>query len=389
MKKTPKLINFGRDRSFVSLFYVILSFLVASISAGINVVVFPAILIENNIGTFLTSLAVTSEMIFSLIAALLVFKIILKFGATRAVILTTLIYASITYFIFYYQNYLLWLILQSTIGICWLFLYIIRQAWINNLVSDRNRSIIVALISSIFCTGFVAGSSIVKIFGALNHTCLVISTAFIILAGILLLLTRGSFPETLDSDHVNIKMLIEKAPNESLARFLLDFQAGCVIFLGVLFGTKIGLKAEDAGLLIAAFMASGILDLYAGVLAKYYDRTKLIAYAFFGCFLSFGTAIFFYQDFYILMACFFCFGLACAMIMVATLTNVNDKFDKSQLVAANATFQAIGSLGTIIGCLVGGILMQIFGFYGFFATILFAIVSYLVYFGYRSCHPEA
>ncbi len=383
MKKVSKLVTFGQDRNFISLFYIILSFLIASVSVGINVVVFPAILIDNDINAFLIGVTATSEMIFGFLAAVLVSRIIYRFGAIPTVIFITLAYSTIIYFIFFYQNYLLWLVLQSMTGVFWLFLYIIRQAWINNLVSGNNRSIVVALISSIFCSGFIAGSSLVKIFGALNHTCLIISSILIFISGMMLVLIKNTFPKSIDSaDHVKFKTIFKKLPNDAIARFLLDFQVGCLIFLGVLFGSQVGFSAENSGLLIAAFMASGVFDLYAGFLAKYYDRAKLIIFAFIGCLITLSLSIIFYQDFYVLMLLFFCFGLGCAMIMVTTLTNVNDAFDKSQLVAANATFQAIGSLGTIVGCLIGGTLMFLFDFYGFFATILMSIVTYLVYFGF-------
>lgn len=380
MKNNSKLINFGRDRNVVSLFYVILSFLIASVSVGINVVVMPAILIDNNINSFLIGLTVTSETIFGFFAAIMISRIILKFGAMRSVAFMTISYTIVTYYIFYYQNYLVWLILQSLVGIFWVFLYVVRQAWINSLVSDKNRSIIIALITTIFCLGFVVGSLLVKVFGALSHICLIISSILIFVSGMMLILIRDTFPQSFDSGHVKFKEMMKKLPDESLARFLLDFQAGCLIFLGVVFGMKAGFSAENSGLLIAAFMASGVFDLYAGLLAKYYDRTKLIIYAFWGCLISVAISIFFYQDFYILLACFFCFGMSCALIMVATLTNLNSSFSKSQLVAANATFQAIGSLGTVIGCLVGGIMIQLFDLYGFFITILLSVSTYIIYF---------
>ncbi|HLD77278.1 MAG TPA: hypothetical protein VI861_04015, partial [Rickettsiales bacterium] len=52
-------------------------------------------------------------------------------------------------------------------------------------------------------------------------------------------------------------------------------------------------------------------------------------------------------------------------------------FEKSRLVAANATFQAIGSSGAVLGCLLGGIFIQFFDFYGFFIIIISINLFYL------------
>ncbi len=375
-----RLINFGQDRSIVGLIYVILSLLIASFAVGINVIVFPAILIDNNISALFIGLASANEIIFGFFATIYISRIFAKHGVVKSAVFVTIIYSLILYFIFYYKNYFLWLIYESIIGVCWISLFVVRQAWINHLIADKNRSIVLALTASIFCLGFMAGSAMVKIFGALNHICLIVSSILTLASGLLMLLVHDTSPKNVDSDHIKLKEFAAKLPNETLARFLLDFQAGCVILLGVVFGTKINLSVENSGLLIAAFMASGIFDLYAGVLTKLYDRRKLIIYGFLGCLLTMGIATILYREFYALIACFFLFGMSCAMIMVATLTSVNDKFNKSKLIAANATFQAVGSLGCVFGCLVGAIMIEIFGFYGFYATIFLAILTYLAYF---------
>ena len=107
MKNAAKLISFGRDRNFVGLFYVILSFLIASISVGINIVIFPALLIENDISAFFIGLAATVETVFGFIGAIFISRIVRKFGAIKSVTFITICYSLIIYFLFYYQNYLL------------------------------------------------------------------------------------------------------------------------------------------------------------------------------------------------------------------------------------------------------------------------------------------
>lgn len=374
------LIRPGRDRNIVSILYLFLSFLIAAISGGINVVVFPAILMNNDIEPALIGLASANELIFGFIAAIFLAKFVLRFGLLFSCFITTIFYSSIIFLIFYYQNYILWLVFEAIIGVCWISLYVIRQAWVNNIIMNKNRSIILALISSLFCFGFLFGSFLVKFLGALNHYSLITSSVLILISGFLLLLIKDSAPKKLDSEHIKFFEFFKRLPDESMARFLLDFQGGCLVCLGVLFGVKAGFTAENSGLLVAAYMASGIFDLYAGVLVKHFDSRKMIFYGFLGCLITISMAMIFYINYPLLLAAFFFFGISCALIFISSITNINNHFAKEKLIAANATFQAFGSLGAVMGCFVGGIMIQIFGHFGFFLTILFATSCYISYY---------
>ncbi len=374
------LIRPDRDRNIVSLLYLFLSFLIAAIAGGINVVAFPAILMKHNVEPVLIGLASSNELVFGFIAAIFLAKFVLRFGLLFCCFVTTIVYSSVVFLMYFYQNYALWLIFEAVIGTCWILLYVIRQAWVNSLIADRNRSIILALISSLFCFGFLFGSFLVKFLGALNHYSLIISSILILISGFLLFLVNDTAPKKLDSDHIKCFEFFKKLPDESLARFLLDFQAGCLVCLGVLFGVKVGFTAENSGLLVAAYMASGIFDLYAGILVKHFDIRKMIFYGFLGCLVTISMAMIFYTNYVLLLASFFFFGISCALIFISSITNVNNFYPKEKLVAANATFQAFGSLGAVMGCFVGGLMIQIFGYFGFFLTILFATSCYLSYY---------
>ncbi len=375
-----KSINFGNDRNLMALIYLLFSIFIGSIAVGINIVTFPAILIHNQISSLLIGFSSTNEIIFGVISTFFINKLVARFSATRTAIAISFIYFALILTIFFYQNFYVWLLLAGLCGSCWLSLFVIRQSWINHLISDKNRSVILALTTTIFCSGFVVGSFIVKHFGALNYKSFIASACLILLSILMLALIKNTQPTKIDSQRIGFRKFFNQFPNESLARFLLDLQTGCVVCLGVVFGTKIGLSVENAGFLIGAFMASGLFDLYAGFLVRDFNRQKLILLGFIGCFVTTISCYFFYENYTALLISFFLFGSSCALIIVATLTIINEASDKSRLIAANATFQAIGSIGSICGCLLGGIFIQIFDFYGFFIIILLTNLIYFIYY---------
>jgi MFS family permease len=71
--------------------------------------------------------------------------------------------------------------------------------------------------------------------------------------------------------------------------------------------------------------------------------------------------------------------MSIACIYVSVYKVANENYPKEKLVAANATFQLIGSIGSICGALFGGVLIKIFGANGFPIAIILSCVFYLTF----------
>ncbi len=373
------MIKFTRDQNFIALFYLLFSILIASMSLGINIIAFPAILIKNNTSPFLIGIAAAVEVFSGIILSFFFSKIISRLTILKAAILFTTIYCASILSIFFYQNFYLWLFFCILNGSCFFALFVVRQAWINHLIQDKNRSVILALTTTIFCLGFIGGSFIVKYFGALNYASILLSSSLMAFSVLLLILIKKTRPRNIDSQRIGFYEFFKHNPRIALAKFLLDLQNFCLISFTVIFGIKIGLSAENAGLLIAAFMASGLCDLYAGFLVKKYNRYMMVKAGFIGCLATIIIAIFAYESYTALVILYFLFGASTASIFVATLTITNETFSKEKLIAANSTFQSIGAVGSLVGTLCGGLFIQIFDFYGFFIAIILANITYLAF----------
>jgi MFS family permease len=58
---------------------------------------------------------------------------------------------------------------------------------------------------------------------------------------------------------------------------------------------------------------------------------------------------------------------------------INEDYPAEELVSANSTFQLIGTLGSISGTLIGGVMIDIFGSQGFPIIICFGCLFYLTF----------
>ena len=86
------MIKFSRDQNFVTLFYLLFSIFIASISFGINIIAFPAILIKNDVSPFLVGIASAAEVLASIILSFFFSKIISRLTIVKAAMLFGLIY---------------------------------------------------------------------------------------------------------------------------------------------------------------------------------------------------------------------------------------------------------------------------------------------------------
>jgi len=373
------MTKLGRQQKFIALFYILSSIFIAAISYGINTTAFSATLIKHDISPFLIGIAASIELLAGVKISFILSKIVARIKILYAVIMFGTIYALSVALIFFYQNFYLWLFFCILNGACWFSLLVIRSAWINAIINDKNRSVILALTTTVFCGGFSFGSLIVKFLGTENYLSFLLSSALIAVSILALILIKNTIPEKIDSQRISFREFFKHNPRIALSRFLLDFQNSCIVCLTIVFGVKIGLTPENAGLLIAAFMSSGFCDLYAGFLVKKYNRYNMIYIGFIACLLMITLAIFLYKSFAALLLIYFLFGAGTALIFVAAMTIVNESFAQEKLIAANSTFQSIGSLGAVFGSVVGGLFMQLFSFYGFFITIILSEITYLAF----------
>ncbi len=376
------MIKFNRDQNFIALFYSLFSVFLASTSFGINSIAFPAVLVKNDIAPFMVGLASTTEVIAGVIIAIFLSRIIARFSIIKTTIFLGLLYTISILLIYFYQNFSLWLAFCIINGICFFALVVIRQVWINNLATTSNRSIILALITTTLCVGFICGSFVVKYFGALNYVCFALSSLSILVSAAIFLLIHKTKPREIDSQRIGIIEFFKHNPRIALAKLLIDLQMGCIVTLTVIFGNKIGISAENAGLLIGAFMASGMCDLYAGFMVQKYDRYKMIKTGFICCLISAVVMAIFSGSYNLLLLFFFLFGVSTAFVFVSSVTVTNESFSKEKLVAANATFQSLGSIGSLLGSFVGGVLIQIFDYWGFFISLIIANLVYLGFSGF-------
>ncbi|NBX52237.1 MAG: MFS transporter [Proteobacteria bacterium] len=359
--------------------FIYLSFFLFASAVGINLVTFPSILKQNNVNPSEIGLAFGAEILGIAIMSFYLSKFVAKFGLLKSVRIASILYSIITLVIYFYYSFLAWLILVFILGCGWLIFAITRVSWLNTFLKNDERGLGLGIFSALISAGVACGPLIVNISGANNYNSFIISALLVQCASICLNPLKKYNPPIISADRISLIKFYKKNPNSFYSRFFQDFISYIILGLSVVFGSSIGFSNETSGLLITAYMASGFFDIVVGLMLKKIPAKKLINIGYIGCLYCFLVISLYQKSLSFLMLFFFIFGLFIACIYVSVFKMMNEDYPENQLVPANSTFQLIGTLGSISGTIIGGLMINFFGPQGFPIAICFGCLFYLTF----------
>ena len=355
-----------------------LSIFLFAISASINAVVLPTILSVHGVSATSIGLAFSTDVFGGICMSFFLHNIVKKLGIMRALFFSALLYALVTAMIYFYQSFPLWLLFAFVMGNCFFAYNITRQAWMNILLESHRRSVALGIFSMVLASGLAVGPMVVRLIGAGNYNSILLSGFFTLLSFFALIPMKASSRVRVGSMRIPLLQFFKNNPRCFLARFFLDLQTYITFTLTVVFGTHIGFTFEQAGLFITAYMISGFVDVWVGFALKKINPYKMILLGYIGCLGCFALVWLFHESYIFLFAVFFFYGCFVAAIYVSVFHITNNDYKKHHLVAANSTFQMIGSIGSLCGSLLGGFLIDAIGADGFPIVIISACALYII-----------
>lgn len=371
--KNPSLF-FGLNHIFL----LLISILFLSTAMSINAVSLPLILFQNKIPLSLIGLTTASDILSGIFIIYLLHKLGKKIGILNSILLFGFIASSVILILPLYQNFLLWLLLSFALAMSIFSIITLRSAWINIVIKNKIRAMIIAASSTAVCIGFTIGPIIVKFVGASHYLVFILSSICILSSCLILLPIRQAEPKLIPHIRLKLVTFIKHNPRIILVRFLTDLQCGTIIFFTVIYGVQNNLSAENAGLLISIFSAVGVFDFLIGFIIKQSTYQRLVLWGFVGVFVVIIALPFAIKNYLLASLIYLILGWITSLISIACWYGANSGRRKNQLISINSSFQAIGLFGGFLGNLLTGIVMQSFGKNGFVMVIAIASLVYLL-----------
>ena len=388
----------------IGLIVNILSTLLAATSMGMLAVLVPVHLTSLEFSDSSIGTALSFESIASLVICLLIPNILRKIGLPIGLLLSTLMRVP-TVMLFPYASGLDVLIPAIFIHAAGCYsLLVLLQIWVNSIPFEKNKGLMIALYSTSISVGFALGPVIINYlsanaadYSAFSNSVLAVTTEFFgheprtesglqfvvaALISLLSIIPIVLFVPLVPRVSFSGKAKIFKTVLENKGAMFSICMAGVSQF-GVgafitIYGLKNGLSIADSALLLTSFMlGSLILEVPIAWLSDYFDRRYFIVWCSFACMICavcLPIAIYVPIQAWILV---FIWGGVIAGIYSVSLTMIGEKYDTDdEMIASNAGYSLMESIGGTFGIIIIGFSMQFLGTDGMPYTIMLASVLY-------------
>ncbi|MFO7278673.1 MAG: MFS transporter [Gammaproteobacteria bacterium] len=279
----------------------------------------------------------------------------LRTGMTLALLLVALVLPG-----FALTALWLWFPLRFLLGVGSEGVFVMSEAWVNQMSSERSRATTIAVYTAALSLGFALGPLVLSAVGAHDVTAYWIGAACAFVA-MLLILTPGIHAPGLDRDAepAGLKFVLRMAPVPLAAAALNGALETAGLTFMPIYAMRLGWTAAGANALIATLMIGAIvLQLPIGWLGDRYDRTKLVVVL--AGLATLGAAIWplLLKAVPLAYAVIFVWGGLFVGIYTLTTTAVGSRFSGGQLLGMYGGMSIAWGVGALLGPAVTGVLME-------------------------------
>jgi len=309
-----------------------------------------------------------------------------RFAPSRVMQLVTVMLAALFILAGWFPNVWFWFPLRFIIGAMTALLWISSEALINELAEERWRGRIIGFYASVGAAGFALGPLLLVLTGSEGMLPFFATSAMILLAAIpLFMVSHGRIGQSEDK-HQGLWKVFLLAPTIMLANVVYAASAESLLTFFPLFGMSLGLSQNTTlGLLTITGLGGMVLVMPISWLADHVDRMGLLATCVLVTMAGLVLMPWLIRIPVLAEVYVFVFGGIEGMIYALGVILVGQRFRGAMLAAATTMFTACWGAGTMLGPLVVGIGMDLYGadkmaiiIFSFFALFLpLPVISYL------------
>ena len=264
------------------------------------------------------------------------------------------------------DNYGLWLALRFVSGLGLGLHWVLTEAWLANIVTEKYRTRVMAIYATAISIGFAVGPIVIWLFGALSIIPFIIMGALLILAALPILRLKGHEPKDSQTRSASPLILIKKAPTVASACIVVGSVDLALISLLPAMITRTPEAAPILALIIVPAMAIGatILQYPIAIIADKHGLRKVgVMTVCAGLIFASLIPFFLGSVLLTLLFGFLAAGLVYGLYSIG-LAMLSRRFSGAEIVAANAGFVILFELSNLMGPWVAGFLLDINMRYG-------------------------
>jgi MFS family permease len=262
-----------------------------------------------------------------------------------------------------------WFVLRFLIGIATGVHWVVSEAWINSISTDRDRGLIMGIYATVLAGGFAVGPLILSLIDVEGWAPFILVAVALALSAAPLVFARGVAPAMPERPGHGLTVFFATAPVVMTGAVVGGVVDSSLFSLLPIYGLRIGFEQATSVLLLTLFMSGNLmLQVPLGWIA---DRTNRLA-IFFGCVgVALGGAVLLplmtpggVLPSVLLWPMLFLWGGTAFGIYTIGLSLLAEQFPREGLVGANTAFVMAYELGGLGGPIVAGGAMDVVGPHG-------------------------
>lgn len=261
-----------------------------------------------------------------------------------------------------FRDVMIWFPIRFLLGVTINIIFIISEAWINQLAMPRIRGRIIGIYNTIAAAGFVLGPLTLVVIGSQGWPPFLVGIAGILMALPVLVLARNHLPGFDGREDASVFSFLSLAPILLLAVGFTALFDQVVLSLLPIYGLQHGLTESTSSLALAVMIVGNVvLQIPIGWLADRVSRRFLMSVLAMATMIGSLLLTWLIEGSILLWPMLFVWGSVAFGTYTIALVELGDRFSGALLLAGNGAFAMMWGVGGILGLPVAGAAMDLIG----------------------------
>lgn len=354
---------------------------VVNLVYGLTLPLLSLVLDAQGISKTVIGLSIVAQASAGVVIAPFASRLIIRIGAARIMQLATIVAAITLVLLGIWQDVYAWFPLRFLLGATAAVLWSASETVINELADDNWRGRIIGIYGSAGAAGFALGPIVLLATGTKGLLPFVTTAGLIILASLPLFWLRNQADNDANKEHASLIRIFRLVPYIMLLNLTYAATIEAFIAFFPLFGIHLGLGETRSLSLLTTFALGGVfLQIPLGWLADHVRRHTLLLACIVLTLIGFALMPLFISKPVLGPVFAFALGGIEGMIYALGVILLGQHFRGAELAAASVLFTGMWGAGTMIGPLLVGAGMDIFGDDSMAFLIAGIYVCYLPFF---------
>lgn len=256
-----------------------------------------------------------------------------------------------------------WALLRAISGFCFAGLIMIIESWINERASNSDRGRILSIYRIVDLTATMLGNAMLATANPAGFELFAMTSILLSIALVPVALTRSPAPQPIATARLNVRRLLKLSPAAAIGAPLIGLGNAAFWAVGPVYAQMAGYdKSIIAAFMSAVIVGAAVLQWPLGWLSDRIDRRLvMIGAALCGAGAALALARYGERAEIFLLGFGALFGAFVLPMFGLTAAHANDLAAPGSSVETNGGLLLINASGSVIGAIIGGLVMSLFG----------------------------